>query len=61
MNNNEEKDFHKKKKAEKESAKNLTKYLIYDKLFILKFSNKNHDGENFIKYSSATSRMVNSE
>ena len=53
--------FYNKKKAEKEYKKNVTEYVIYNKLFIAKTSNQEHDKENFIADFVATSHMVNSE
>ena len=47
MTNHEEKDCYKNKEAEKYSANNITEYLIYKKLFIVKTSNKNHDKKTF--------------
>ena len=40
MNNHEEKDFHKNKKAEKGYANNFIEKIIHDELFIMKCSNK---------------------
>ena len=59
MNNHEEKDSYKNKKAEKEYENNVAEGVIYDKLFIAKTSNQEHDRETFIADSGATSHMVN--
>ena len=61
MTNHEEKDCHKKKMAGKWSENKVIEYVIYDKLFITKTSNQEHDKEIFIMDSGATSHLINSE
>ena len=48
-------------KGEKESANNVTGYVVYNELFIPKKSNQEHSREMFIADSGATPHMVNSE
>ena len=59
MNNQEEKQIYKNKKAEKESEKNVTEDVIYDELFIAKTSMQHHDRKILIVHSGNTSHMVN--
>ena len=61
MKNYEENDYYKKKKVEKESANNVTEYIVEDEIFIAKTSNQDHDSKTFIVDYNATSHMVISE
>ena len=61
MNNHKEKDFCMNKKAQKESSKNVTGYVIYNKLAIRKTSNQEHYSKKSITDSGATSHMLNLE
>ena len=58
MDNNEEKYCYKKKKAKKESTKNVTEDVIYDEILIAKMSNQKYDIKTFIADSGVTSYMV---
>ena len=61
MNNNEEKDCYKKKKAKIKSANKTTEYVTNNEMFIVKTSNPNYDSKTFIVSYSDTSHMVNLE
>ena len=44
---------------EKESANNVTEYVIYEKIFTIKTSNQKYDIKTFIVDSGSTSHMKN--